>query len=208
MRNTKKVKMKTLNYCGDSFAPKTTDKNRWHLLLANKLNAKIIGFGLQGSAHEHAIKSFNLAADITVFVWTEHSRVYKKDLPFGNITSITDRLREKSSAKWYKPFSTNKPEKIDSLMKLYYMYLYDDEFSEEKQIRDLYWFDNEVLSKYQGKAIHLFGFKQTYNFKHGITYDKILYDIARAAPSLPRSGKFSIPGNELVAKEVYNLIKN
>ena len=51
--------MKTLNYCGDSFAPKTTDKNRWHLLLANKLNAKIIGFGLQGSAHEHAIKSFN-----------------------------------------------------------------------------------------------------------------------------------------------------
>ena len=93
-------------------------------------------------------------------------------------------------------------------MKLYYMYLYDDEFSEEKQIRDLYWFDNEVLSKYQGKAIHLFGFKQTYNFKHGITYDKILYDIARADPSLPRSGKFSIPGNELVAKEVYNLIKN
>ena len=69
-------------------------------------------------------------------------------------------------------------------------------------------FDNEVLSKYQGKAIHLFGFKQTYNFKHGITYDKILYDIARADPSLPRSGKFSIPGNELVAKEVYNLIKN
>ena len=116
--------------------------------------------------------------------------------------------RRYMSVSTFDEITTNKPEKIDSLMKLYYMYLYDDEFSEEKQIRDLYWFDNEVLSKYQGKAIHLFGFKQTYNFKHGITYDKILYDIARADPSLPRSGKFSIPGNELVAKEVYNLIKN
>lgn len=200
--------MKTINFCGDSFIPKAKRKDFWHLVLADMLNAKIIGFGLRGSAHEHAMRTFNPDADITVFVWTEHSRVYNKKIPFGNITSITERLKTSTSADWYKPFSTGKPEKLDSLLKLYYMYLYEDDISKERQIRDLYWFDKEPLSKYSGKIIHLFSFDVTYKFKNGITYDTPLYNIAKSDPSLPRIGKFSVPKAKFLAKEVYNLIKN
>ena len=88
------------------------------------------------------------------------------------------------------------------------MYLYEDDVSKERQIRDLYWFDNEVLSKYNGQIIHLFGFDVTYKFKNGITYDTPLYDIARSDPSLPRIGKFSVSKAKFLANEVYNLITN
>ena len=200
--------MKTINFCGDSFVPEVKEGDYWHLVLADMLGAKIIGFGMRGSAHEHAMKIFNPDADITVFVWTEHGRVYNKKIPFGNITSINDRLKTSTSANWYKPFPTNKPEKLDSLLKLYYMYLYEDDVSKERQIRDLYWFDNEVLSKYNGQIVHLFSFDVTYKFKNGITYSTPLYDIARSDTSLPRVGKFSVSSAKFLANEVFAILND
>ena len=66
----------------------------------------------------------------------------------------------------------------------------------------------QVLSKYNGQIIHLFGFDVTYRFKNGITYDTPLYDIARSDPSLPRVGKFSISGAKFLANEVFTLLSN
>ena len=55
--------MKTINFCGDSFCqlvPKVDDRSlSWPILLADKLNASIIGWGNPGAAYEHAIRSFN-----------------------------------------------------------------------------------------------------------------------------------------------------
>ena len=48
----------TVNFCGDSFCA-SKNKFAWCHLLSKKINAKIIGLGKSGSAHEHAIKSFN-----------------------------------------------------------------------------------------------------------------------------------------------------
>ncbi len=200
--------MKTINFCGDSFVPEVKEGDYWHLVLADMLNAKIIGFGRKGSAHEHAMRIFNPDADITVFVWTEHSRVYTKKIPFGNLTSVETRLKTSTSANWYRPYPTNRAEKFDSLLKLYYMYLYEDDVAKERQIRDLYWFDNEVLSKYKGKIVHCWGFDVTYEFKNGVMYNTLLADISRSDRSLPRVGKFSVPKAKFLANEVYNLIKN
>ena len=42
----------------------------------------------------------------------------------------------------------------------------------------MYWFDNEVLSKYKGLAIHLFSFRNAlYPFKHGKVSGKVLGEI-------------------------------
>ena len=69
--------MKTINFCGDSFCMNESEKS-WCVILAKKLNAKIVGFGKGGTAHEHAIKSFNPKSDINIFCWTEYNRVYHK----------------------------------------------------------------------------------------------------------------------------------
>ena len=67
--------MKTINFCGDSFCMNESEKS-WCVILAKKLNAKIVGFGKGGTAHEHAINSLDLSADYTVFCWTDAHRLH------------------------------------------------------------------------------------------------------------------------------------
>ena len=60
----------------------------------------------------------------------------------------------------------------------YYEWLHDDGYACERQMRDLYWFDNEILSKYNKPLIHLWSFEKTYTFKHGIEFTtplKLMY---------------------------------
>ena len=167
------------------------------LLKTNIIHFDWVGFYFTNSKKTHLeLKSFYGTP-------TEH-----KKIPFGNITSINDRLKTSTSANWYKPFPTNKPEKLDSLLKLYYMYLYEDDVSKERQVRDLYWFDNEVLSKYKGKIVHCWGFDVTYEFKNGIMYRAPLIDMSRSDRSLPRVGKFSVPKAKFLANEVFTLLNN
>lgn len=143
--------MQTINFCGDSFVASTSPYS-WCVLFAKKLDATIIGLGKKGSATEHAINTFDASADITVFAWTESSRLYHPLYPI-NTASIDEH-----SLPIYKA------------AKLYYKFLHSFERADENQRRLLYWFDHEVLSQYKGVAIHLWGFKQTYEFKYGINY--------------------------------------
>ena len=105
----------------------------WTQIVAQELNAKVIGLGKGGSAHEHAIKTFNTAADITFFSWTEQNRLYHKTEGI-NIASAES---EKEKSLIYKAAYD------------YYKYIHDDTYAMERQIRDLYWFDNKVLEHYK-----------------------------------------------------------
>ena len=50
---------------------------------------------------------------------------------------------------------------------VYYKYLYDHELAKERQIRDLFWFDEKVLTNYTGTILHIWGTEVLYNFKNG-----------------------------------------
>lgn len=157
---------KTINFCGDSFCDMSTPEWSWTRLLANHFEAQIQGLGLGGTAHEHAIKSFDSLADYTVFCWTEKSRVYHKS------QVINFNTLDHKSVK----------EPIDKAAYAYYKYLYDEDVALKRQQRDLYWFDHTILTHYQGTVIHLWCFEVTYTFKHGHVIDGVLWDDYRVYP--------------------------
>ena len=151
-----------INFCGDSFCA-DTGYDSWVSMLSAKLSASIVGTGTQGSCHEIAIESFNTSADVTIFTWTHHSRLYnKRRYPMnynstvrGTFDSVPDNLEWKAGAAFYK-------------------YLYEDSYFIKRQYRDLYWFDHEVLSKYRKPTVHLWCFNNNYNFVNGLTLNGIL----------------------------------
>ena len=170
--------MKTINFCGDSFCQKEHKSlAAWTKLLAYKLEAKIIGFGKGASAHEHAIQTFDNTADYTVFCWTDPYRLYVDKTYSTNLWTLEaminpDKLGLSSAVKLRQPT----PTKIDKAAYTYYKYLYRPSLHEQRQIRDLYWFDNVVLSNYKGIAVHIFCFKYriNYKFQNGIYVSDIL----------------------------------
>jgi hypothetical protein len=139
-----------INFCGGSHCA-SPKKESWTTLLANKLNAKIIGLGKSGAAHEHAIKSFNSTADITIFCWPNFTRLYNKDYSL-TFTTCKEHVNDN---------------KIYKAGYVYYKYLYDHELAKERQIRDLFWFDEKVLTNYTGTILHIWGTEVLYNFKNG-----------------------------------------
>jgi hypothetical protein len=153
--------MATINFCGDSFCAKVGPL-AWTSILANKLNAEIVGTGVSGSSHEQAIVSFNSKSDYTVFTWTEYNRLYKKDYPIN--TANTEVFKDKDVV--YKAASW------------YYKYLHDKEYARMRQIRDLYWFDKEILAAYKGICLHLFCFEKTYTFSNGKNNNILLYPLS------------------------------
>ena len=146
---------KTIQFCGDSFCVNTQPQS-YLIILANKLNAKIVGTGKSGSAHEHAFRTYKRGVDYTVFCWTQASRLFMPndhDINFSVSHRFKDMCEMRSAA--YN----------------YYIYLHDDDYQILRQSREFYWFDNEVLSKDTGKIIHAFGFDKTYSFKNGLNLD-------------------------------------
>ena len=128
------------------------------------LNCERIGAGKNGSAHEHAIVTFDPRADITIFCWTEPLRIYNKIYPI-NIREVT---REHPLDK-HPVYRAGRD---------FYKYLFDKNYFMRRFERDLYWFDKEVLSRYEGLAIHLFSFRNSYyDFENGIQVEKFLRDI-------------------------------
>ena len=79
MKNLAKI-----NFCGDSFCEQACEQS-WTTHLANALDAKIVGLGRGGTAHERAFKTFSPSADYTVFCWTEPHRLYHPDVPIGEV---------------------------------------------------------------------------------------------------------------------------
>jgi len=182
--NDKGEIMKTINFCGDSFCQNEQVSAAWTVLLAYKLNASIVGWGKGGYAHEHAIQTFDDTADYTIFCWTEAHRIYVDKTYSTNLCNIEamcapDKLDLSSGVKLRQPVPIPIPTKRDKATYAYYKYLYKPTLHHERQIRDLYWFDNVVLSKYKGVAIHLFCFQNTYTFTNGINVSDILWDKTR-----------------------------
>ena len=148
--------MRTINFCGDSFCENTTHESSWTTRLAQVLDARIVGSGKGGTAHEYAIQCFDPSSDITIFCWTEAHRIYHPDVPLNLASSL-----ESSSS-------------VHMSARAYYKYLHQEEYSTARQMRDLYWFDHTQLSTYRGLSVHLWCFKETYQFTHGIQSDIIL----------------------------------
>lgn len=155
------------------------------------LNCKRLGVGKNGSAHEHAILSFDPRADITVFCWTEPLRIYHKKYPIN----IREVQRSYDKHPIYKA------------SRAFYKYLFDKNYFLRRFERDLYWFDKEVLSRYEGLAIHLFSFKSSYyNFDNGIEVKKFLRD-ENPNDENTYANHFTEEQNIKFADLMFNLIK-
>ncbi|MGB1932775.1 MAG: hypothetical protein ACPHL8_06960 [Flavobacteriales bacterium] len=146
---------KTIQFCGDSFCAHV---NGYPSILANLLNAKIVGLGKSGTAHEQAIQSYQPDVDYTFFAWTEATRVHH---PTRSTTFGESELKKDTS-------------NFHDAVYNYYKYIMDFDYHTQRQIRDLYWFDKEVLSKSSSKIIHSFGFKITYTFENGLNLPQAL----------------------------------
>ena len=72
--------MKTINFCGESFCQKEPIvSNRslsWTTLLADKLNASIIGWGKPGAAYEHAFNCYDDHGRYRILVLYRHTKNY------------------------------------------------------------------------------------------------------------------------------------
>jgi len=155
------------------------------------LKLKRIGAGKNGSAHEHAILSFDPRADITVFCWTEPFRIYNKIYPL-NISEV------QSSYDKHPVYRAGRD---------FYKYLFDKNYFIRRFERDLYWFDKEVLSRYEGLAIHLFSFKNSYyDFENGIEVKKFLRHVNPDDENV-YANHFTEEQNIKFAESIFDLIK-
>jgi len=181
---------RSINFCGDSFCG-SSKKDSWTINLSEKLDATILGFGKGGAAHEHAIQSFDHTADFTIFCWTEASRIYHASYPLN--FSSCESLRKENS--------------VYEAGYQYFQHIHNLTHHRERQKRDLYWFDHEVLSQYEGIAISLWCYNKTYNFVNAHNFDlSPLKSIStRAQGTVNHMNKSA---NQLIAKKIFNHIRS
>lgn len=182
---------KTINFCGDSFCAIADKADAWPAIVAKTLEATIIGLGEPGTAHEHAIKSFNPAADYTIFCWTEPHRLYHPNYP---ISILSSGAHKDTSPVYQAAYQ-------------FYKYLHTLDYFIERQQRDFYWFENTQLIDYKGVIIHLWGFDRIYDWKIGKSMPKTLTNI-RAFVGNGKINHLNLKGNLFVADSVLNLIGN
>ena len=195
--------MKTINFCGDSFCqlvPEVADRSfSWPILLANKLNASTIGWGNPGSAHEHAIQTFDNTADYTIFCWTDPNRLYVNSEYSAMVGELDNHM--------YKLGGLHN--NIAKAAYAYYKYLHNIPVAKQRFKRELYWFDHAILSKYKGVAIHLPCFDIYYTFSNGINTDTPLEDMRskNAEWWQELANHFTKQENIRIADKIYNIIK-
>lgn len=171
----------TINFCGDSFCA-SKDKESWTIILSNMLGYKIYGIGKKGTAYEHAIKTFNSQAHVTIFCWTEPHRIYHETESIN--MSSAENKKHKS--------------KIHAVAYEYYKYLHSHDLAVDRKQRDFFWFDEKVLKHYKGKIIHLFSFDSAkYDFNNGI--------IIRKSLELHNVGDSSIYPNHMTKENNFKL---
>lgn len=186
--------MAKINFCGDSFCRKASNEG-WPRILADRLDAEIVGLGRSGAALEHTFKSFDSTADYTVFCWTEAHRLYHPDYPINLARAESEMKINKLYAAAY----------------LYYKYLHDYEVAEAKYVRELFWFDRCILSEYSGKIVNLFSFQCLYEFENGITFFNPL-NLRRDVPfamdnTAEVANHFTVDQNKQLAEELYECLK-
>lgn len=194
---------KTINFCGESFCQKEPIKDNyslsWTTLLADKLNASIIGWGKPGAAYEHAIQTFDNTADYTIFCWTDPNRLYVNSEYTALIGDITEDIKIKGGIKNSR----------DKAAYAYYKYLHNIPVTKQRFKRELYWFDHAILSKYKGVAIHIPCFDIYYTFSNGINTDTPLDDMRsnNAEWWQELANHFTKQKNAMLADKIYNIIK-
>ena len=195
--------MKTIQFCGDSFCASTVSTS-YTVLLSDMLNASMIGRGRAGSAHEHAIRTFDTSADYTVFCWTESQRLFLADEEMDiNLTTAT-KYTEQSGV------NTN-TKNIAKAAFVYFRYIghqpMQTAYNKQRQMRDLYWFDHEVLSKSNSKIIHYFNRRVTYQFKHGYQMPDTIHNDFKIPPVEHNPHYYnhlSEKDNKILADNLYN----
>ena len=201
-RNTwRLLDAKTINFCGESFCQKEPIKDNyslsWTTLLANKLNASIIGWGKPGAAYEHAIQSFDNTADYTIFCWTDPNRLYVNSEYTALIGDITEDIRIKGGIKNSR----------DKAAYAYYKYLHNIPVTKQRFKRELYWFDHAILSNYKGVAVHLACFDVSHIFTHGINIDTPLDSMRSKDVKNELHNHLTEQENSGLADKIYNIIK-
>ena len=182
---------KTINFCGDSFCASKAPES-WTKLLADHLGYTMIGRGRSGSSHENAIKSFNSKADMTVFTWTHSSRLYYKD-KIINQTTATE-------------YAETDP--VLAAAKSFYEHLFDEDYQNLRQHRELYWFDHTHLKQYKGEIVHLWCFNETYKFTTGTVIPGELKNLALASPLTEQHyNHMTKKLNHQLAKSIYKRIR-
>ena len=195
--------MKTIQFCGDSFCASTVSTS-YTILLSDMLNASMIGRGRAGSAHEHAIRTFDTSADYTVFCWTESQRLFLADEEIDiNLTTAT-KYTEQSGV-------NTKTKNIAKAAFVYFKYIghqpMQTAYNKQRQMRDLYWFDHEVLSKSNSKIIHYFNRRVTYQFKNGYQMPNTIHNDFNVPPVEHNPHYYnhlSEKDNKILADNLYN----
>lgn len=197
---------KTIQFCGDSFCADTTP-NSWTRILADLLGASILGKGVKASAHENVFNTYRSDVTYSVFCWTDANRLYIHDSDFA-LNEATARANKNESKKLNAAY-------------LYFNHLSHADYNYKRQSRELFWFDHEVLAKSKTKAIHVFCFKNTYNFTNGYTFPKPIaemfnyehrfLDTFQGSPHDPKTvfkNHLTFEDNELFANQVFDKFNN
>jgi len=193
----------TIQFCGDSFCA-DTDEISWTTILAKKLGAIIIGKGRRGTAHETVFKTFKTNATYTVICWTDANRVHVPTRDHAALPGATRRFHPLSSS--YKKSEG----KFLTAALGYYKYLHSIDYVKQRQQRELYWFDQTVLSKSNSKIVHLFCFNKTYTFDNGYTHDKpikSMYNSLEPDKNVTYSNHLSPEDNDNLARQVYTYLE-
>jgi len=140
--------MKTIGFFGDSFCA-GREPESWCVLLANRLDAKIVNWGEPGRSiwstfmrFNHRINDNNVP-DYNIFCWTEPYRLYH---PKHTLSANTEPL-EGVDPRIYKALDD------------YWVYLHDydkDEMAYEYALR---YYDQNVLSNVEGEIVQMWSFR-------------------------------------------------
>lgn len=140
--------MTTIGFYGDSFCA-GREPESWCVLLAGKLNAKIVNWGQQGRSIWSTFMAFNRriknknVPDYNIFCWTEPYRLYSPDLILSANTQPLDGV------------DPNVYKALDDYWK--YLHNYDkDEMSYEYALR---YYDQNVLSKIEKQIVQMWSFR-------------------------------------------------
>ena len=193
--------MKTINFCGDSFCQLEPNVNNrslsWTTLLADKLNASIIGWGKPGAAHEHAFNCYDEQADYTIFCWTDPNRLYVNSEYSANIGDLNDFVYQLGGLH----------DKLKKAAYAYYKYLHNISVAKQRFKRELYWFDHTILNNYKGVAVHLPCFDIWHVFTHGINTNTPLDAMRSKDLKNELMNHFTKQENARLADKIYNIIK-
>jgi hypothetical protein len=208
--------MKTIGFFGDSFCA-GREPESWCVLLAERLNARVIHWGEPGRSIWSTFFKFNQLnkenklPDICVLCYTEPYRLYHTSLILSANT---------------EPVAGVDP-KIYEALEQYWIHLhsYDkDELAYEYAVK---WFDHDVLSKIKNKTIiQMWSFRPfetagkdaDIKLNSGIFIDESLYS-SSLTQNTPAGGTImpwgsgiinhmSAEQNKLWADKVYTAIKN